>query len=230
VLVGNDAGAATRFLAESQRLYGTGDWKMRKTLSSLVIALMLGWAGAANAGNSANVIENFAKGVEAHRAGDYVTALHEFRELAKQNSPLAQFALGGMYHYGQGVAQDYVLAVKWYRLAALQGFTVAQYSLGVMYEGGLGVTQDYADAVKWYRLAANKGDDLAQFALGLAYAQGQGVAQDFITAHIWANIAAASGSSPAAELRDLVAGQMIPSQIAEAQKLAREWMEKHQTQ
>ncbi len=50
---------------------------MRKTLSSLVIALMLGWSGAAIAGN-------YQKGWEAYRAGDYGTALTEFRELAEQ--------------------------------------------------------------------------------------------------------------------------------------------------
>ncbi len=49
-------------------------------------------------------------------------------------------------------------------------------------------------------------------------------------AHMWFNIAAASGIAKAVTGRDAVAQNMTPAQIAEAQKLAREWMEKHQAQ
>ena len=47
--------------------------------------------------------------------------------------------------------------------------------------------------------------------------------QDFIQAHKWYNLAAANGHGKAAEYRDALAKQMTPAQIAEAQKLAREW-------
>jgi hypothetical protein len=49
------------------------------------------------------------------------------------------------------------------------------------------------------------------------------VPQDYAIAHMWLNLAAAGGAKVAAELRDAVAAKMTPSQIAEAQKLAREW-------
>ena len=35
-----------------------------------------------------------------------------------------------------------------------------------------------------------------------------------------------NGDKPASQLRDLLANQMTPAQIAEAQKLAREWKPK----
>ena len=44
------------------------------------------------------------------------------------------------------------------------------------------------------------------------------------------NVAATSGEANAAEVRDQVAKQMTPADISEAQKLAREWMAKHQAQ
>ena len=97
-----------------------------------------------------------------------------------------------------------------------------------MYYEGRGVPQDYAEALKWFRLAAAQGDALAQYHLGLMYAKGYGVPQDHIEAHKWFTLAAASSTSKpnrdrAVEARDKLAARMTPAQLAEAQKLAREW-------
>jgi hypothetical protein len=61
-----------------------------------------------------------------------------------------------------------------------------------------------------------------------AAANGHGVPQDYVRAHMWFNIAAASDVSvrDAVKWRDLVATRMTPAQIAEAQRLAREWKPK----
>ena len=92
-----------------------------------------------------------------------------------------------------------------------------------MYSEGQGVPQDYAAAVKWYRLAADQGDAYAQYNLGVMYANGRGVPQDYVQAHKWYNLGAVAGDKDAIKNRDNVAGKMTPAQIAEAQKLAREW-------
>jgi TPR repeat protein len=55
------------------------------------------------------------------------------------------------------------------------------------------------------------------------YDNGQGVPQDYVRAYMWFNSAAAQGLQGAEEDRDQVAQQMTAAQIAEAQKLAREW-------
>ena len=102
----------------------------------------------------------------------------------------------------------------------------AQNNLGSMYQNGQGVSQDYKEAAKWYRLSAEQGNAVAQYNLGLSYANGQGVIQDDVYAHMWMNIAAANGSSGAQENRDKVAARMTSSQLAEAQKLARECVAK----
>ena len=111
---------------------------------------------------------------------------------------------------------------------AAQGDAPAQHNLGLMYYEGRGVPQDNAEALKWYRLAVAQGDALAQYHLGLMYAKGYGVPQDHIEAHKWFTLAAASSTSKpnrdrAVEARDKLAARMTPTQIAEAQKLAREW-------
>ena len=89
-----------------------------------------------------------------------------------------------------------------------------------------GVPQDYAEALKWYRLAADQGHASAQCNLGVMYANGEGVPQDYVRAHMWFNLSAAQGDQDAAKNRDDVAKRMTPAQIAEAQKLAREWQPK----
>lgn len=55
------------------------------------------------------------------------------------------------------------------------------------------------------------------------YYHGQGVPQDYIQAHMWWNLAASQGNESASWNRKKLAKSMTPAQIAEAQRLAREW-------
>ncbi len=105
---------------------------------------------------------DFEAGMEAYDRGDYATALKEWRPLAEQGDANAQFNLGSMYEYGDGVPQDDTEAVRWYRLAADQGYAKAQSNLGLMYEYGEGVPQDDVQARMWLNLAAAQGDELAR--------------------------------------------------------------------
>ena len=165
--------------------------------------------------------QDFQAGRAAYEAGDYATALREWRPLAEQGDAAAQFNLGVMYANGQGVPQDDAEAMKWYRLAAAQGIAAAQYDLGVMYHSGQGVPQDDAEAVKWYRLAAAQSYAKAQSNLGFMYGKGQGVPQDFIAAHMWFNISGANGDSQAAAKRDAVAAKLSPADLSTAQRSAK---------
>ena len=65
--------------------------------------------------------------------------------------------------------------------------------------------------------------------MGHMYEYGKGVPQDYTEAMKWANLAAAQNQENATKLRDFLAEQhMTPNQIAEAQRLAREWVAQHQ--
>ena len=159
---------------------------------------------------------------------DYAQATSWFRKAADQGNASAQGGLGLMYSTGLGAPQDYVQAVSWYRKAADQGDARAQSSLGFAYQQGQGVPRDYAQAASWYRKAAEQGDAVAQGGLGLMYDQGLGVLQDYVQAHKWYNLAAARADEGYTRDsfiwgRDLLAAIMTPAQIAEAQRLAREW-------
>jgi uncharacterized protein len=113
--------------------------------------------------------------------------------------------------------------VTWYRKAAEQGHPGAQWSLGTMYRDGREVPRAYAAAASLYRKSADQGHVFAQYDLGTMYAKGQGVPQDYASAYMWYSLAAVRGLTDAAKEREMVAAQMTPAQIAEAQRLAREW-------
>ncbi len=158
---------------------------------------------------------------------DHKEAAKWYRLSAEQGYKFAQARLGTMYERGQGVLQDYREAARWYRLAAEQGHGYAQDRLGLLYDFGNGVVKDPQEAVKWYRLAAEQGNASGQFNLGIKYALAQGVIKDDVIAHMWLNIASSNGIEIAAESRGTVEEGMTRSQIAEAQKLARECVAKN---
>ena len=140
-----------------------------------------------------------------------------------QGHAVARYTIGSMYANGAGVAKDEAEAIKWYRRAAENGHAGAQFNLGTIYGEGRGAQKNDVEAIKWYRLAAEQGDASAQLILGLMYRGGEGVPQDYVSAHMWFNLSAAHGDQEAAEMRNSLEKQMSAPQIADAQKLAREW-------
>lgn len=76
-------------------------------------------------------------------------------------------------------------------------------------------------------LGAQTGAPDALFELGMLYATGRDVAADLVVAHKWFNLAAARGNHTALARRVELAREMSAEQIAEAQKLAREWLQTH---
>lgn len=166
----------------------------------------------------------------AYERGDYGTAFHFIKPLADQGNAEAQNKLGTMYANGLFVPKNDAEAIRWFRKAAGQGIPEAQLNLGFMYYNGQGVPQDYGEAVKWFRKAADQGYATAQNNLGALYYNGQGVAQDYILAHMWFSLAVTrylsiekENRENAVRNRDIVASKMTPAQLAEAQRLAREW-------
>jgi Sel1 repeat len=100
---------------------------------------------------------------------------------------------------------NYFIAMKWWRRAADRGNASAQMKLAHLYEGRGGIPTDYTQAYKWYDIAAaivgTKID-------GLPVAASPNEEKDN-SDQLW--------------YRDQVAKHMTSEQIAEAQRLAREW-------
>jgi len=185
---------------------------------TLLFALALIASGCADARQSA-LCEGLSEG----------SPLEDVRTCAEQGYARAQNNLGVMYANGSGVPEDDAEAVRWYRLAADQGEAAAQYNLGVRYANGTGVSEDDVEAVRWYRLAADQGEAAAQYNLGFMYELGEGVPADDVLAYMWWNLAAAQGHENAQDNKDIIEQQMTRDQIAEAQRMSREWLEAHPT-
>ncbi len=126
------------------------------------ILIALGVCVAVTVGSLSVAWADFEVGVAAYQRGDYATAVKEFRAVAEQGAPDAQYNLGFMYEDGKGVVQDYKEAIKWYRTAAEQGHAKAQFKLGVMYGYGRGVIQDYVQAHTWFNIGAANGYEEAR--------------------------------------------------------------------
>jgi TPR repeat protein len=117
------------------------------------------------------------------------------------------------------VPRDEAEAVRLYRLAAAQDDLEGLTNLASMYLQGKGVPRNTAQALQLFVKAADRGYAVAQNNLALLYANGEVVQRDYIRAYAWLDIAAA-GIPKAAEVRNLVAKQMTPAQIAQAVQFA----------
>ena len=82
------------------------------------------------------------KGYEAYTAGNYKSAVEEFRASAQQGDALAMFYLGESYYNGRGVVQDFAEGIKWHKQSAAKGQGEAQETLGTLYFFGKGIKQD----------------------------------------------------------------------------------------
>ena len=199
-----------------------------KPLRSIATILMLASiAGAAIAGP-------YEDALAAWRRAEYAAAYRLWGPIADQGDPDAQFYLGFMKEYGQGVSRNDAEAIRWYRKAADQDHALAQFRLGDLYSNGEGSSRDEIEAAKWYRSAADQGLGGAQFSLGMIYAEGKGVPQDRVLAHMWLNLVASElpplgkqQRNATVDALDLVVSQMTASQVTEAQQLAFQWLTEH---
>ena len=118
---------------------------------------------------------NYDAGKAAYKRGHYQAALYDFEQRAHQGDPDAQFCLGYMYKYGEGVKADDEEAIAWYTKAAQKGHALAQNNLAKMYDAGWfnskgdRVYRDFKKAEELWKQAAEKDNRTAQANLGFAY-------------------------------------------------------------
>ncbi len=124
----------------------------------------------------------------------------------------------------QNHMDDHQFTVRLYQESAEDGEADAQYKLGLLYLTGNGALQDFDEAAKWLKRAAEQGYALAQYELGLIYRTGYGFAIDHVQSYVWLNLAAAAGIQQAVTARDEVMRSLSSKQLAQAQKISREWL------
>lgn len=149
----------------------------------------------------------------------YQKAAVQAEQEAQQGKAEAQYILGLIYDNGRGLPKDSAKAMYWYRIAAEHGEVNAQYDLMVSFD-----KSDPAESLKWARNAANQGNVGAQYHLGFLYEQGISVPKDYVESYKWFNLAGAGkGGRQAKQSLERLEVKMTPEQIAEAQRLSREF-------
>lgn len=133
------------------------------------------------------------RGGEAFAAGDYGTALREWRQAADEGDGSAMSAIGALYDVGRGVPQDFAQALSWYRRAAEAGNVPAMFNVGAMCLNGRGTAVDQAESLKWWRMAAERGDGRAAYAFAVMYRDGDSIPRDIGAAIRFFRAAAAAG-------------------------------------
>lgn len=133
---------------------------------------------------------DLAVGVKAYDRKDFAQAAPELMPLAVSGDATAQYYVGSMNFFGQGLPQDYRAGIKWYTAAAEQGHAHAAAMLGLLYNCGPNVPwhsevpTDLVAAVKWLRLAV-KADDLSgEHTLATSYSNGRGVRRIWRRRHV----------------------------------------------
>jgi TPR repeat protein len=144
---------------------------------------------------------------------------------AEQGIVNAELWLGAFYEQGRyGVERNYSNAFKWLSMAAKQGQPDAQVALGQMYENGEGVPLDYGLAAHWYRKAADHSMNFGGAGVGAnslvqLYQDGHAIPQDYV--FVYLSYAYTQDKDGMQE----VSRKMSASQLGDAQRRVREWME-----
>jgi len=111
--------------------------------------------------------------------------------------PIAQYYLGEMFYYGEGIEQNLAEAMKWYLLSAEQEDPDAAFAIGFMYENGEGVAQSVEAAIEWYEKGIGLGSEDAVVSLGLVYVYDEGGHKDVNSGINLLETAAQSGNMDA---------------------------------
>ncbi|MFN7221376.1 MAG: DUF3857 domain-containing protein, partial [Burkholderiales bacterium] len=142
--------------------------------------------------------QDYVTGQVAYGRRNYELARTRWLASAEQGNPRAEFALGSLYHAGEGVTRDYATALVWFNIAAEKRDALAQNMLGVMHVNGEGVEKSEAAGLNWFRQSAEGGNATAAHNLGLYYLRGtKTINQDIAQAEKYLNIAADRGNSDA---------------------------------
>lgn len=182
---------------------------MQKTTFAILIALFLS--------NCVFAESNRGEGLAPHQAGNAAErvmqpfwnpipscALYDYqfagitqeqvsatKSAAAAQNPRAQFTLGMLYFFGDGVQQSQSEAYRWLRGAALQNEARAQAALSCLI--ALDQNLPESDWYRWRRAAANQGHMKSQYDMGALYFHGDQVRQDFASAMHWFRLAANQG-------------------------------------
>lgn len=168
--------------------------------------------------------ENGSDGVRE----DHAEAIRWYRKAAEQGLVITQVVLAKIYEGGYHVPQDYAEAAKWYLMAAERGDLNSQETIALFYWSGKGIPANRVRAHMWANLAVVGEQSYSEDRVSALNAinAGPGTPEEKGLAIQILSIKRPERSSFAEMvfgMRKSIEASMTPAQIAEAQRLAREW-------
>lgn len=158
------------------------------------------------------------QGIDAWLRGDFEEAVRQWRPLAIEGDPDAQFNLGQAYKLGRGVPADLAEAEHWYRRAAAQGHHEAEDNYGLaLFQNGR-----RTEALPWLEKSVARGEPRAEYLLGTALFNGDVVTKDWIRGYALVSRASAAGLPQASRALVQMDAYMPLDQRQKAMTLARE--------
>ena len=117
---------------------------------------------------------------------DYTKAFGWFEKSAAAGNKFAQYSLGSLYFFGNGVPQNYEKAFEYYKLSADQDNAYACYEAAKMLRDGIGVGQNSEQAEIYFqkayngflKIAQDNPDDKIIYRLGMMKFSGTGCDAD----------------------------------------------------
>ena len=175
-----------------------------------------------------------------HKAwGGDELAFKKLRELADAGDAHAQNGLGNFYAEGKFVTKDEALALQWWTRAAEQGEAVAQYNVAQAHLRAIAHQNDLVKVNEWLLKAAEQGFLEAQIDLGVSYTMKDTPWFDAVQAYKWFTVGAANALAQGANGEEdrlaifaynnltTFSKTMTKVQIAQAEKLARAWLDEY---
>lgn len=146
-------------------------------------------------------------------------AAEEMLEMARQDSPYAQHAMGKLYRDGGLLIPDIQKAKYWFGQAAVQGIATSQYALGKLLLSDDHEVRDPELGLAWMEFAFESGNQYAGYRLGKEYLRGEIVEKDVQQALSYLTPAAEQGHQQAQYMlgKLYLEGKEVEQDISQAQ-------------
>ncbi len=121
------------------------------------VALLLSPAATTAQGAGDADPEALHRAIDHLERKEFIDAYEILMPMALQGDAEAQFQIGWMYFFGQGLPANICIATIWYDKAARQGHAMAQNKMSAAYGRRYGVLRNYELSYRWLRQAMRNG-------------------------------------------------------------------------
>lgn len=155
---------------------------------------------------------------------DKYEALYWLRKSAEKGNIGAQSSLAYyLYNKGNSSPEEQAESQVLYLQAAVQGDVESQFNVAMSFLN----SEKYEQAAFWFEKAASAGDIYSQREFAELLLSGKGRSQDIVQAYFWFYVSASRGNDSSVYSLNELQKQLLPQQMENAQRMAREWLAAH---